>query len=269
MVLIGIFNSRLGIGIEIFKNNLIYGSLAYLFLAFSGLTIVKLLQDSNNPKTKGKFTEKRVIMIFGIFFLISFILTIVNVIENTIIYSFNIIIIFCTVLIVILWMLLGFYGYKYRKHIPIINVLMVTLIFSLGIIYGVFLNTDLIPIHIYFFFISIAFLQLSRELTKGFSKRENEIDFFQNNNRLIDSKLLKFSLSFQVFSIIFLILPFFNYIMLTALTVFLLIFNLIIMGFASFLTISSIIESDIYKKISSILKIAILLELILLLITGN
>ena len=46
MVLIGIFNSRLGIGVEILTNNLIYGPLAYIFLAFSGIFIVKPLLET-------------------------------------------------------------------------------------------------------------------------------------------------------------------------------------------------------------------------------
>ncbi len=269
MTLIGIFNSRLGIGVEIFTNNLIYGPIAYLFLGLSGIFIIGLLQISKNPSYNGKYSRKRAVILIGVLYLIGFILTIINVIENMIIYRLNIVIILFTVFIGIFWSTLGYYGYKYKRRIPMVCILIVTFIFSLGITYGVFLNTSIIPSHIYYLFISISLLQLSRELTKGLNEKEKNINYFPHNDRLIGKSFLKFPLIFQILSIVLLILPLFSDFNFSALLVFLYIFSIIIIGLATFLTLASIIEKNIYKKISKLLKIGILLELLLLLIFGN
>ena len=90
MVLIGIFNSRLGIGVEIFTLNLIYGPIAYLFLTLSGIMVIKLIQILDNPSYNGIISKKRALIISGVLYLIGLILIIVNVIENMFIYYLNI-----------------------------------------------------------------------------------------------------------------------------------------------------------------------------------
>jgi len=269
MVLFGIFNSRLGIGIEIFTINLIYGPLAYLFLALSGLTIIKLLQILNNPSYNGIFSKKRGLMIFGMLYLIGLILIVVNVIENMIIYYFNIGIIFFTICIGILWSFLGFYGFKRKIKIGYLNILIVSLIFSIGLIYGVFLNTLIIPIHIYFFFLSTLFLQLSRELMKGFNINDTSEGFIKLDCRLNQKKVLKISVLFQILAIIFFILPIYSNISYHILFLVLMISGIFFIGLAGILTLESILENKISHKIKPILKIGIFIELLSLLIIGS
>ncbi len=268
LVIFGILNSRLGIGVEIFTNNLIYGPLGFLFLSLSGIMIIKLLQILNNPSYKGKISKKGISMIIGTLYIIGFILIIANVGENMIIYYFNIPIILFTVFIGIFWILLGYFGFKKRKVIVYINILIVTLSFSVGLIYGVILNKFIIPIYIYSFFFSISFLQMSRELIKRFNKKERIEEYMLFPNTINDRKILKASLIFQFSSLIFLVLPVVMKVIISYLILFLMILGLVTISLASFLTLASLLEKEIYKKISLILKIGILLELITLLVLG-
>ncbi len=269
MVLFGIFNSRLGIGVGIFTINLIYGPLAYIFLAFSGLIVIKLFQVLDTPSYNGNLTIKRVLIIIGTGYLIGFILTIVNVVINSVIYYINISIIIFTAFIGILWCIFIIIGLKSRKNIPIVKVCIITFTFSIGLIYGAFLNRLNIPVYIYYFFFSISFLQISREFTKGFNKREKVKDFILFPIRMDDYKLLKYSLFFQILSILFMVLSIYKILKYPSLFLFITIPGLIFIILGAFLTLASILENDIYNKISSILKIGILLELIMLLIIGK
>jgi len=269
MVLFGIFNSRLGIGVEIFTINLIYGPLAYLFLALSGITIIKLLQILDNPSYNGKFSKKRALILSIVFYLIGLILIVVNVIENMIVYSFNIVILFFTISIGILWSFLSFFGFKSKIKIGYLNILIVSLIFSIGLIYGVFLNTLIIPIYIYFFFLSTLFLQLSRELMKGFNINDITEGFIGLDCRFNQKKGLKVSVLFQTLAIVFFILPILVNISYPILFGALMIFGIFFISLAGVLTLESILERKISYKISSILKIGIFIELITLLIIGN
>lgn len=269
MVLFGIFNSRLGIGVETFTINLIYGPLAYLFLALSGIMIIKLLQILDNPSYNGVFSKKRALMIIGVLYLISLILIIVNVVENTIIYYFNVVIIFFTISIGILWIFLCFYGYKSRVKIGHISILIISLIFSIGLIYGAFLNTLIIPIYLFFFFLSTLFLQLSRELMKGFNINDITEGFIGLDSRTNQGKVLKVSLIFQTLAIVFFILPIYSNISYPIVFFVLMISVIFIISLAGILTLKNILENNISQKIKSLLKIALLFELFTLLIIGS
>ena len=269
LVLFGIFNSRVGIGVEIFTKNLIYGPLAYLFLGLSGIIIIKLLQILENSTYKGILSKKKALIISEVLYLIGFILTIINVIENMIIYYFNIVLIFFTFFIGFLWSLLGFYGYKRKIKVSYISILLVSLIFSIGLIYGVFLNSFIISIYIYFFFFSTLFLQLSRELMKGFNVDDINEGFIGLDNRTSQDKVLKVSLFLQISSIVFLILPISLFVSYSILYLALMISSIFFISLAGILTLESILERKISYKISSILKIGILFELLSLLIIGS
>lgn len=269
MVLFGIFNSRVGIGVEIFTINLIYGPLAYLFLGLSGIMMIKLLQVLDNSSYKGKFSRKKALIICGVLYLIGLILTIINVIENMGIYYFNIVLIFFTIFIGILWCLLGFYSYKSKRKFGYISILLVSLIFSLGLVYGVFLNTIIIPIYIYFFFLSAFFLQLSRELMKGFNVDTINEGFIGLDNRISQEKVLKVSSCLQISSLGFLILPISLAVSNSILFLALMISSIFFISLSIILTLESIIERRISSKISSILKIGVLFVLLSLLIIGD
>lgn len=269
MVLFGIFNSRLGIGIEIFTINLIYGPLAYLFIAFSGIMVIKLLQILDNPSHDSKLSKKRAIMLFGVLYLIGFILTIGNVIDNIAIYYLNIPILILTCLIGIFWCLFGFIGFKYRKNIIFVSILIETLVFTIGLIYGAFLNTYLIPYFIYFFFLSISFLQLSRELLKGFNGKKKTENLMEGKIRYNQQNILRYSFISEILAGFFLIVSIFLNISDSIWFLLLMIFGIVVVIFAGILTFESILEKKISYKIYSILKFGILIELIILLLIGS
>jgi len=269
MVLLGIFNSRLGIGIEIFTLNLIYGPLAYLFIAFSGIMVIKLLQILDNPSHDSKLSKKRAIMLFGVLYLIGFILTIGNVIDNMAIYYLNIPIILFVGFVGVLWCFFGFFGFRYRKYIILVNILIVSLAFSIGLIYGAFLNTFIIPLYLYLFFLSAFFLQLSRELLKGLNRGDRAEGFMGWEIRFNKQNVLTYSLLFELLAIVFLIYLIVFNISNSVLFLFLMICGIIIISFAVIFTFESILEKRISYRIHSILKFGILIELIALLILGS
>ncbi|MFX1378611.1 MAG: hypothetical protein ACFFA4_05920 [Promethearchaeota archaeon] len=268
LVIFGILNSRIGIGVEIFTNNLIYGPLAYLFLALSGIIIIKLLHILNNPYDRGKLNKNRVLLVLGILSIISLILIICNIFENLTIYYLNIPIILFTAFIIAFWIALGYFGAKNIIEKISVKILVFTFSFSLGLFYGVFLNTYIIPTQIYFFFLSLSFLQLSREFSKRLNEKEKIKEYLRFPYKIDERNLLKFSLFFQFAAIIFLIIPVFLEIYNNFILLFFMVFNLIAIGIASILTLASLIEKEIYNSISLILKIGILLELIMFLVLG-
>ena len=269
LVLFGIFNSRLGIGIEIFTINLIYGPIAYLFIALSGLMVIKLLQILDNPSHDSKLSKKRAIMLSGVLYLIGFILTIGNVIDNMAIYYLNIPILILTFLIGIFWCLFGFIGFKYKKNITFVNILIETLVFTIGLIYGAFLNNYLIPYFIYFFFLSISFLQLSRELLKGFNGEDKIENLMEGEIRYNQQKILKYSFLSELLAIIFLIFLTVVNISNSIWFLLLMIFGIILISLAGILTFESFLEKKFTYKIYSIIKIGIFIELIALLLVGS
>jgi 4-hydroxybenzoate polyprenyltransferase len=168
-----------------------------------------------------------------------------------------------------LWCVLGIIGSKLRESIPFVKICVISFIFSIGLIYGAFLNIFILPFYIYCFFFSISFLQLSRELTKGFNEREKKEEYFPFPVRIDNEKLLKFSLLFQILALFFLSISIVFTFMYPTLFLFIALPGLIIMILASFLTLASILENHTYTKISSILKIVIFIELIVLLMVGK
>ncbi|MFX1328401.1 MAG: hypothetical protein ACFE91_09760 [Promethearchaeota archaeon] len=269
MVLFGIFNSRSGIGVEIFTINLIYGPLAYLFLAFSGIMVIKLLQIINNPSSEGKISLKQALLLTIILYFIGLILILVNVVFNLRIYYLNIPIILFTIGIGIFWFFIGFYGFKNKKSITTLNILIVVLVFSIGLIYGVFLNIFLIPNYIYFFFFLVFFLQLTREITKRFMKGSKIEGFMDWEIRYNQGKILKYSLAFEFLAIIFLIFSLVSNISYSVSFLFLMICGIFVIIFAIIMTLESILEKRVTFRISSLIKIDILFILLAILILGS
>lgn len=269
MVLFGIFNSRLGIGIEIFTNNLIYGPLAYLFITLSGLLVIKLLQILDNPSNESRISKKQAFLLFITFYIFGFILIIANVVSNMAIYRLNIPIIFIVGFVGVLWCFFGFLGFKYRKYIILVNILIVSLAFSIGLVFGAFLNIFIIPIYLYLFFLSTFFLQSSRELMKGFDRDDKAKGFMRWEIRYNLQNVLRYSLLSELLTIVFLILLIVFNISNSILFLFLIICGIIIIGFTVIFTFESILEKKISYRIHSILKFGILIELIALLILSS
>jgi hypothetical protein len=136
----------------------------------------------------------------------------------------------------------------------------------MGIVYGAFLNTHLFPIYIYFFFLSATFLQLSRELMKIFDGREIKKDL---QDRLNQGAILRITLIFEILSIGFFIIPVFYITSYTLAYLVLMICGLVFIIITVIFTFESILEKKISYRISSILKVGILFQLLAFLISGG
>jgi len=269
MVLIGILNSRQGIGIEIFTNNLILGPIAYFFLSLCGLIVIRIIQNLNNSSKNSQLPVKQLKVLAGVTFFIGFIITIIDLVNAIIIYYFNILIIVFIAFIGILWSFLGLYATMKKDFNSVANITITTLTFSIGLIYGALLNTVIIPLYVLYFFLTISFLQASRELVKGFNKKERDFSFILINKIEERNKILKFSFLLQILSILFLIFPIFTEISYLKLYFFLLVIFISIIGLASFLTLKSILKNEIFERLSALLKMGILIEFIIFFLLGT
>jgi hypothetical protein len=265
MAIIGVLISRVNIGIEQFLTNLIFAPIAYLFIAISGLTVIKILQVTQESTNNSKINLKQVLVLFGSIYVVGIVLTVVNVV----LYSLNTFVIVFIVIIEALWVSLGFLAYKNKINNEFACVSIVSLVFTLGIIYGALLNMLIIPLSIYFILLTASFLQAAREFVKSYDKKNRGGGFITISNGEQREKNLKISLILQVLSCIFLILPIFSNIAYPALYLLVMIIGLIIVGFAAVFTIKSIIEKKDYLRTSWLLKYGILVELIAFLVIGS
>ncbi len=250
MVLIGIYASGRGLGVSPadFFINIIYGPLAFFFLAISGLVVFETLQKLEDSSVTNSGILKG-LGIFGALYITGCIISIYNMI----IAEINFILMFFVTAIGLLWFLLSYFTSNLKKGEYIAD-LIVGLAFTLGIIYGTLLN-DLnnrfeIPPYIYLFFLSALFLQLSREFMKRFNEGENP-----------NYEELKLPLAFQVTAIIFFVLPLITIHHLMP-YLYLMLIGLIFIGLAAFLTVKSLRDTKKFNKISLLLRIGILIELI-------
>lgn len=258
MVIFGVLNARIGIGIGRVTINLILGPLTYLFLIASGMLILVVLQLKQNPSVKDSNTIKQVQVLCGIVYIIALVLAICH----GIIYNLGIFNILFIGLIGFIWLILGYVALKIT-HKGIITNLIVSLTFSLGIIYGAILNIILVPIFVLFFFFTSFSLQFSREIVKGC--RDIETD----ENTVLKSiamtlgadKAQKISVIFQISALIFFLLPLFFNIINVVLYLFPMIAGLIIMVLALIFTLKGKGEKKRFKLISLLLRVGILVEL--------
>ena len=265
MALIGVLISRVNVGIEQFVTNLIFAPIAYIFIALSGLMVIKILNVLQDSSNNSKINLTQAIALFEVFYVIGIVLTVVNVV----LFFLNTFVVIYIVIIEVFWISLGSLAYKNIINSEFACVSIVSLVFTLGIIYGALLNTLTIPLSIYFIFITASFLQSAREFVKSYDKKNRGGGFITMSNEEEREKILKFSLIFQVLSIVFFILPLFSSIAYPVLYFFVMIIGLIFIGSAMVLTVKSLREKQDYLRTSWLLKYGILLELIAFFVVGS
>ena len=246
MVAIGIWVTGIGIGRLI--TNLIFGPLAFFFIASSGPIVFDTFQISEELSDRRSKMLKGLV-IFGAMYITGCSITIYNMV----IYNLNPLVMVFVTIVGLVWFLLSYYVVQSNKSNNMEDI-MISLAFTLGIIYGALLNYYVIPIYVYFFFITAFFLQLSRELVKKFTNVEND----ENSN----FKMLKYPLIFQIITIIFFVCPLVTTINNPTLYLYFMLLGLIFIGGATLLTIKSLLDMRKFKKIGVLLKIGILIELI-------
>lgn len=155
IVVFGLYLTRFNVGFGRYETNILFGTIAYLFLARSGLMMVKYLQNSDEK------TSLHAFIMSIIMYAIGFTVTLINMA----VFNLDILILIPLIVIGGLWIGLSLFASKKDNSEIVIKILM-CLSFSLGLIYGASLNLVIFPIYVLFFFFTFFFLQLSREYIK-------------------------------------------------------------------------------------------------------
>ena len=262
LVILGILNTRNGIGIGKLLQNVGFGFFTYFFLILSAMMTFNLTKDSKN-QNPAKLSDKKVVWgIIGIFYATSIILLIINVI----ILFLNFWIIVWIIILGLILIILGHKCIRNEKFYLYPHIIK-SLTFSLGLFYGALLNVMILPWFIYFFIIVAFFLQFPREITKSliFTEKEENLSVFPVDNIVKTSKILYFS---QIIALVFLIIPILTPIINSYLYLYALIINFILIVISLILTMKQMKTQIISKKLNLFLKIEILLFLIGLLLSA-
>jgi geranylgeranylglycerol-phosphate geranylgeranyltransferase len=255
-VIIGILNTRTGISVEIILFNIVLGSLTYFFVAGSGMVIndiydieIDKINRPERPIPRGSITLKQAKVLFILYFIIGLVLSIVH----SIIFNLG----FLNIIFAVIFGFLGWLYAKWGKRQGFFGNIIVSISFSIGLVYGAILNNSIIPLYIYFFFLTSFFLLLSREVIKGCEDIEGDKQY-QIKTLAIQTGIKKAtigSIICDIFAIIFFILPLFTQIINPVLFLISMIFGLVVVIYALILSLRSNLNRKDFKKISLFLKI--------------
>ena len=262
-VMIGLLNTRTSISLSLLLSNFILGTLTYVFLAGSGMVINDLydyeidkINRPHRPIPRGSVSLNQARILFFTYLSIGLLISVLNVL----IFNLNFI-------IIIIAAFFGFMGWiyaKWGKKSGFLGNIIVSISFSIGMIYGALLNSSIIPMFIYYFFLTSFFLLLSREIIKGCEDIEG--DKKEGVKTLAIQIGTKRSTIFAMISsllaVIFFILPLFTSIINSFLFLITMSSGLIIVAFSIYRMIKTNMERNDFKRISLFLKIGALLGLL-------
>jgi len=262
-VIIGLLNTRTGILPDKFIINILLGIIAYVFIAGSGMVIndiydieIDLINRPKRPIPRGSITLLQAKFLFSLYLVIGLVASIFNSVINLLGF-FNII-------IAAVFGLMGWIYAKWGKKSGFLGNIIVSISFSIGLIYGAVLNSSIIPIYIYYFFFTAFFLLLSREVIKGCEDIEgDELQGVKTLAIKIGIKKSKFfSMLFAIIAIIFFILSYFTNLINPLYFLITMIFGLIDVTYVIILIIKKSQNKKDFKQISLFLKIGSFLGLI-------
>jgi geranylgeranylglycerol-phosphate geranylgeranyltransferase len=246
--------------------NIVLGVLTYYFLAGSGMIINDIydveIDRINRPKRpipSGSVSLKQA----KILFLLTYGIGVAIAIFHSLVFNLG----FFNVILAIFFGFIGWLYAKYGKKSGFPGNIIVSVSFSIGLIYGAVLNSSILPMYIYFFFLTSFFLLLSREIIKGCEDIEGDKKEGVKTLaiKLGIKKATYYSIVFQVFGIIFFILPLFTNIINPLFFMFSMFFGIAVVIFAIIFAIKSLgknLEKKDFKIISLALKMGMLLGLI-------
>ena len=268
-ILIGLFNTRTGVLLNSLLINIVLGVLTYFFLAGAGMVIndfydyeIDKINRPQRPIPRGAITLNQAKLLFIIYLSIGMALSILHVL------MFNL-----NFFIIIVAAIFGFMGWLYAawgKKSGFFGNLIVSVSFSIGMIYGALLNSFFIPIYIYYFFFTSFFLLLSREVIKGCEDIEGDKKEGVKTLAIrIGIKKSNFTaMSFAFIAILFYIFSLFSDILNPILYVVFMIFGISIVGSSVILMIRSNLEKRSFKKISLLLKVGAFVGLLTFLLAS-
>ena len=262
-VVIGLLNTRNNVPLDKLTINIIIGVVSYIFLAASGNTIndiydieIDKINRPERPIPRGSISLKQAKKLYFLYLGIGIILSYLN----TLIFSL-------TWIILVLVPFFGFIGWvyaKWGKKSGFLGNIIVGVSFSIGLVYGAYLNSEIIPPYILYFFITAFSLLVAREIIKGCEDIEGD------KNHGVKTLAIKIgiktsrnvSVTFALLGVVFFILPVFTTILNKFLFIIFMVIGLIEVGYVIFLMLTSDLRKEDLKKISLLLKIGMFLGLI-------
>jgi geranylgeranylglycerol-phosphate geranylgeranyltransferase len=262
-VVIGLLNTRNNVPLDKLTINIIIGVVSYIFLAASGNTIndiydieIDKINRPERPIPRGSISLKQAKKLYFLYLGIGIILSYLN----TLIFSL-------TWIILVLVPFFGFIGWvyaKWGKKSGFLGNIIVGVSFSIGLVYGAYLNSEIIPPYILYFFITAFSLLVAREIIKGCEDIEGD------KNQGVKTLAIKIgikasrniSVLFALLAVVFFILPTFTNILNIFLFIIFMVIGLIEVGYTIVLMFISDLKKEDLKKISLLLKIGMLLGLI-------
>jgi geranylgeranylglycerol-phosphate geranylgeranyltransferase len=262
-VIIGILNTRRDVSFFTIIFNIILGILTYFFIAGAGMIIndiydveIDRINRPERPIPRGDISLKEAKYLFGITLAIGLIISVIH--------SILMDLFFINVIIAAFFGFIGWLYAAYGKKSGFLGNVIVSISFSMGLIYGAILNGIFIPVYIYYFFLTSFFLLLAREIVKGCEDIEGDKKEGVNTLaiKLGMKKALKISVIFDILAIFFFILPIFTDIINPLTFLVSMIFGLIVVFIAVILSLISKLKKKELGRISLLLKVGAFLGLI-------
>ncbi len=262
-VLIGILNTRVGISFEILILNVILGFITYFFLAGSSMIIndiydieIDKINRPERPIPRGAITLKQAKYLFCGTLIFGVIVAIIH----SLLFELG----FLNIIIAAFFGFIAWFYAKWGKKSGFFGNIIVSISFSIGLIYGAILNSSNIPNHIYFFFLTSFLLLLSREVIKGCEDIEGDKEEGVKTLaiKIGIKKSAYISMSFAILAIIFFFLTIFTDIMNLLLFSISMIFGIAVVFYAVILIMKGNLEKKVFSRVSLMLKIGAFLGLI-------
>ncbi len=262
-VIIGILNTRSGIDPVILILNIMLGVLTYFFIAGSGMVIndyydieIDKINRPERPIPRGSITLKQAKILWILTSLIGIVIAIIH----SVLFNIG----YLNIIIAIFFAFIGWLYAAWGKKSGFIGNIIVSISFSIGLIYGAVLNNSNVPLYIYFFFLTSFFLLLSREAIKGCEDIEGDKEEGVKTLaiRIGIKKATIFSLIFALLAINFFILPIFTNILNPLLFLISMVFGIAVVVYTIILMLKSNLKRKDFKRISLLLKISMFLGLV-------
>jgi len=243
--------------------NLILGILTYFFIAGSGMVIndyydieIDKINRPERPIPRGSITLSQA----KILWIVTSLVGIAIAIYHSIFFNIG----YLNIIIAVFFAFIGWLYAAWGKKSGFIGNIIVSVSFSIGLIYGAVLNNSIIPPYIYFFFLTAFFLLLSREIIKGCEDIEGD----KNDGvktlaiKIGIKKSKNLSLIFAVLAVVFFILPNFTSILNPMFFLISMFFGLALAVYTITLMLKPNLVKKDFKRISLLLKTSMFLGLI-------
>lgn len=257
LVFIGLLITRWEVGVGRFGINIYFGLPIYFLIASSGMLVSLILKIEESSSERKKLKFRRLETYSAVLYIVAFATAIIH----TIYYNLEVLNLFLLAFIGVIWFLSIFFGKTWNKRNVVANIL-ISLSFSLGIMYGAALNTLMLPISIYVYFGVVSLLQFSKDLMNE-SKNEEKYKragAYSLTSTLGAEKTQKISFLLDLVIIIILVLPLIqNFVGILSILFYMIpiLIVVVLLGVAALLTYKMNAEKTYYRIVKILLKFGI------------